>query len=60
MCIQKCAKYSKAADIRRSVGGRLGGFFHSTGHGLGLEVHESPRLERGKKLKAGNVVTVEP
>ena len=37
-------------------------FTHSTGHGLGLEVHESPRLARGEKalLRAGNVVTVEP
>jgi len=37
-------------------------FAHSTGHGLGLEVHEQPRLARGSKdkLAAGNVVTVEP
>ncbi len=37
-------------------------FVHSTGHGLGLEVHEMPRLGRGDKalLRAGMVVTVEP
>ena len=37
-------------------------FIHSTGHGLGLEVHETPRLGRGEKavLQAGMVVTVEP
>ena len=37
-------------------------FTHSTGHGLGLEVHEEPRLARGQKqpLSAGNVVTIEP
>lgn len=37
-------------------------FVHSTGHGLGLEVHEEPRLARGAKavLEIGNVVTVEP
>ena len=37
-------------------------FVHSTGHGLGLEVHEEPRLARGQKqtLAPGNVVTVEP
>jgi Xaa-Pro aminopeptidase len=37
-------------------------FTHSTGHGLGLEVHEDPRLARGQKarLEPGFVVTVEP
>jgi Xaa-Pro aminopeptidase len=42
---------------------RLGKYFvHSTGHGLGLEVHEDPRIARGqkKRLEAGNVVTIEP
>ena len=41
--------------------GRMQGFFHSTGHGLGLELHEPPRVSVGKDiLKAGQVVTVEP
>ena len=37
-------------------------FTHSTGHGVGLEVHESPRLAKGQKhrLTPGTVVTVEP
>lgn len=37
-------------------------FVHSTGHGLGLEVHEMPRLGRGEKtlLRPGMVVTIEP
>ncbi len=37
-------------------------FTHSTGHGLGLEVHENPRLAGGQKarLESGFVVTVEP
>ena len=37
-------------------------FTHSTGHGLGLEVHEDPRLARGQRarLRAGFVVTIEP
>ena len=37
------------------------GFVHSTGHGLGLEVHEAPRVSKGApKLKAGHVITIEP
>lgn len=42
-------------------GGRMQGFFHGTGHGLGLDIHEPPRISLGKDiLKAGQVVTVEP
>jgi Xaa-Pro aminopeptidase len=42
---------------------RLDRFFtHSTGHGLGTEVHEMPRLGRGEEtiLEKGMVITVEP
>lgn len=37
-------------------------FVHSTGHGLGLEIHEMPRIGRKEKtrLKAGMVITIEP
>ncbi len=37
-------------------------FTHSTGHGLGLEIHELPRLAAGQaqKLEPGMVVTIEP
>jgi Xaa-Pro aminopeptidase len=37
-------------------------FVHSTGHGLGLEIHEMPRIGRKDKTKlaAGMVITIEP
>ena len=37
-------------------------FVHSTGHGLGLEIHEAPRISQKEKtkLKAGMVITIEP
>jgi Xaa-Pro aminopeptidase len=37
-------------------------FVHSTGHGLGLEIHEPPRLGRREKtlLEAGMTITIEP
>ena len=37
------------------------GFFHSLGHGVGLEVHELPSLGRvGQELVTGDVITIEP
>lgn len=44
---------------RRGLGDH---FTHSTGHGVGLEVHERPRLGRNEKtrLRTGFVVTIEP
>jgi Xaa-Pro aminopeptidase len=37
-------------------------FVHATGHGLGLEIHEAPRLGKREKtpLQAGMVITIEP
>lgn len=35
------------------------GFFHGTGHGLGLEIHEFPRFQK-TVFKPGQVITVEP
>ncbi len=41
--------------------GRMQGFFHGTGHGLGLEIHEAPSIgKRPCTMRAGHVVTVEP
>ncbi len=50
-----------ARDVLKGHG--LAGFFvHSTGHGLGLEIHEEPRIGRGGgiRLAPGMVITIEP
>jgi Xaa-Pro aminopeptidase len=52
-----------AAARRVLAGYRLDHLFvHSTGHGLGLEVHEDPRVAKGqeRRLQSGNVITIEP
>ncbi len=59
---------AKAGDIdeaARSVlrdHGLAERFLHSTGHGIGLEIHEAPALRSGSEdvLQAGDVVTIEP
>ena len=57
-----CADVDKAArDVIENAG--YGEYFnHSTGHGVGVEIHEYPRLSRLCKtaLSVGNVVTDEP
>ena len=52
----------KAARDRIEAAGWGDQFGHGTGHGVGMEVHEAPRLGTGSKdrLESGNVVTVEP
>jgi Xaa-Pro aminopeptidase len=57
-----------AADVDAAARGvlrrwKLARYFtHSTGHGLGLEIHEAPRLAAGQnqKLESGMVITIEP
>ncbi|WP_338729138.1 Xaa-Pro peptidase family protein [Haladaptatus sp. DJG-WS-42] len=37
------------------------GFIHSTGHGVGLDIHEMPSVSpRGEELKPGHIITIEP
>lgn len=57
-----CADVDRAARDVIAESGYGPQFAHSLGHGVGLEVHEAPRLARGngEELKPGMVVTVEP
>ncbi|MBI1909523.1 MAG: aminopeptidase P family protein [Deltaproteobacteria bacterium] len=56
-----CDVLDKRGFPTKTVNGQPQGYIHSTGHGLGLEIHEPPRISRlSEKLKKGNVVTVEP
>ena len=53
--------FADAGFTTGEVEGRMQGFFHGTGHGLGLEIHEPPRIaKRGAILRPGHVVSVEP
>lgn len=55
-------RVDRAARQRLKSRGLDKAFVHSTGHGLGLEIHEPPRLGKKDKteLRAGMVVTIEP
>ncbi|MDX2162139.1 MAG: Xaa-Pro peptidase family protein [bacterium] len=46
----------------RSHPGTVEGYVHSLGHGLGLEIHENPRLSHlsSDTLAVGNVISIEP
>ena len=57
-----CDVYEQAGfPTLRSDPGAETGFIHNTGHGVGLDVHELPRLAPdGEALEPGHVVTVEP
>jgi Xaa-Pro aminopeptidase len=56
-----CARFDKAGYRTGLVNGRMQGYFHGTGHGVGLDIHEPPRISRtGSLLQEGHVVTVEP
>lgn len=54
--------FQKNGYLTEQKNGVYQGFFHGTGHGFGLDIHEPPRLGKEQEviLKAGMVVTVEP
>lgn len=61
--IQKAVEefFAKNGYITGIQQGVMQGFFHSVGHGVGLDIHESPRIRKIPEiLPEGAVVTVEP
>lgn len=59
--VTTCFKEKGYITKRQSDGDSYIGFIHSTGHGLGLDIHENPRVSTGRnKLKTNHVITVEP
>jgi Xaa-Pro aminopeptidase len=63
LCAGMCADEVDAVARHFLTHHKLDSYFtHSTGHGVGLDVHERPRLGKGEQtlLPAGSVVTVEP
>ncbi len=57
-----CDEVDKAARKYIRDAGYYKKFGHATGHGIGLDVHEEPRVAKGieTELRAGMVITVEP
>ena len=56
-----CERFEKDGYKTGLINGRMQGYFHGTGHGVGLDIHEAPRISRtGSLLQEGHVVTVEP
>ena len=57
-----CGEVDEAARGVLRKAGLAEAFSHSTGHGLGLEIHEQPRVgaEQANRLTPGMVVTIEP
>jgi len=58
----RCGEVDEAARSVLRKAGLAEAFSHSTGHGVGLEIHESPRIGAGQttKLLPGMVITIEP
>ncbi len=54
--------FHKAGYKTGKGNGHMQGFFHALGHGIGLEIHEAPRVSQNSpdSLLSGQVVTIEP
>jgi Xaa-Pro aminopeptidase len=53
--------FSERGFQTQEIDGRHVGFIHGTGHGVGLDIHELPRVGRsGEVLESGHVITIEP
>lgn len=58
---QVTKRFEQAGYKTGLINGRMQGYFHGTGHGVGIDIHEAPRISKsGSPLHAGHVVTVEP
>jgi Xaa-Pro aminopeptidase len=57
-----CGEVDEAARSVLRDAGLAEAFSHSTGHGVGLEIHEAPRIgaNQARRLQAGMVITIEP
>ena len=54
-------RFAEAEYPTEAFPGTAEGFIHGLGHGVGLEIHEEPRIgKRPFALEAGNVITIEP
>lgn len=66
--LKACEVHNKVCDSLEEdgyethrTGNMTKGFFHSTGHSIGLETHEPPKISLNEdKLRAGMIVTIEP
>jgi len=66
ICADEAHSAAKAVFAQRGyetkeIDGCHVGFIHGTGHGVGLDIHEHPRVgTSGEMLEVGNVITIEP
>jgi Xaa-Pro aminopeptidase len=58
----RCGDVDEAARTELGERGFGDRFIHSTGHGVGLQIHEEPWVRAGNDdlLRAGDVITIEP